>query len=108
MSESRDKMREITIAELYKKKTSPKTLEIQGAKTATSTAHLAHDCTTEGAYSNPKRREMQRERLYGKSLRYPRGMKPKRKVRYERSLVESIPLKGKLNARGVSRLIPER
>lgn len=77
MPESRDEQRKITLADLYKKKTSPKTLEIQGAKTATSKIHLAHDCTTDGAYSNPERRKMQRERLH--------KMKPARKARYERS-----------------------
>jgi hypothetical protein len=75
--------KEQTINELYKKKTSAKTLEIQSAKTAKSTASLFHDCSINGTYSQPERQEMKRERLFEK--------KPKRKARYERSLVESIP-----------------
>ena len=66
MSVSRNKQKEITLAELHRKKTSPKTLEIQGAKTAASKAYLAHDCTTEGAFSSPERQEMKRERLHKK------------------------------------------
>ena len=63
-----------------KKKTSPKTLEFQKAKTATFTAQLVHDCIAEGTYSNPEKQEMKRERLH--------EMKPKRKARWERSLGE--------------------
>ena len=61
-----------------KKKTSPKTLKFQKAKTATFTAQLVHDCIAEGTYSNPEKQEMKRERLH--------EMKPKRKARWERSL----------------------
>ena len=63
------------VLSLKKKKTSPKTLKIQEAKTATFTAQLFHDCTTDGTYSNPERQEMKRERLH--------EMKPKRKARWE-------------------------
>ena len=63
-----------------KKKTSPKTLEIQKAKTAKVTVELVHDCIAEGTYSNPERQKMKRERLH--------EMKPKRKARWERSLGE--------------------
>ena len=58
-----------------KKKTSPKTLEIQEAKTAKVTVELVHDCIAEGTYSNPERQKMKRERLH--------EMKPKRKAKYE-------------------------
>ena len=68
------------ILSLKKKKTSPKTLKIQKAKTATFTAQLVHDCIAEGTYSNPERQKMKRERLH--------EMKPKRKARWERSLGE--------------------
>ena len=61
-----------------KKKTSPKTLKIQKAKTARFTVELVHDCIAEGTYSNPEKQEMKRERLH--------EMKPKRKARWERSL----------------------
>lgn len=40
---SREKIKEETLNELYTKKTSPKTLEIQEAKTAKSTAFLFWD-----------------------------------------------------------------
>ena len=82
MTISRDKQRENTINELHKKRTSPKTLEIQGAKTARRTATLFHDCTVNGTY-DAGRSKMKRERLF--------ETKPKRKARYEKSLVESIP-----------------
>ena len=49
-----------------KKKTSPKTLEIQKAKTAKVTVELVHDCIAEGTYSNPERQEMKRDRLFKK------------------------------------------
>ena len=63
-----------------KKKTSPKTLKIQKAKTARFTVELVHDCIAEGTYSNPERQKMKREQLHEK--------KPKRKARWERSLGE--------------------
>ena len=63
-----------------KKKTSPKTLKLQEAKTAKFTVELVHDCIAEGTYSNPERQKMKRERLH--------EMKPKRKARWERSLGE--------------------
>ena len=69
-----------TILSPQKKKTSPKTLKIQKAKTATFTAQLFHDCIADGTYSNPERQKMKRERLH--------EMKPKRKARWERSLGE--------------------
>ena len=40
---SREKIKEETLNELYTKKTSPKTLEIQGAKTARSSPVLFWD-----------------------------------------------------------------
>ena len=75
------------ILSLRKKKTSPKTLELQEAKTAKVTVELIHDCIAEGTYSNPERQEMKREQLHEK--------KPKRKARWERSLVVSTPPKFK-------------
>ena len=75
-----------------KKKTSPKTLELQEAKTAKFTVELVHDCIAEGTYSNPERQEMRRERLH--------EMKPKRKARWERSLVTSTPPKSKRRTNG--------
>ena len=68
------------ILSLKKKKTSPKTLKIQKAKTATFTAQLFHDCIADGTYSNSEKQDMKRERLH--------EMKPKRKARWERSLGE--------------------
>ena len=68
-----------------KKKTSPKTLKLQEAKTAKFTVELVHDCIAEGTYSNLERQEMKRERLH--------ELKPKRKARWERSLVVSTPPK---------------
>jgi len=82
-NKSREKIKEETLNELHTKKTSPKTLELQKAKTAKVTVELIHDCITEGTYSNPERQEMKRERLH--------EMKPKRKARGERSLVVSTP-----------------
>ena len=67
------------ILSLKKKKTSPKTLELQKAKTAKLTVKLVHDCIADGTYSNPERQEMKRKRLH--------EMKPKRKARWELSLV---------------------
>ena len=75
-----------------KKKTSPKTLELQKAKTAKSTVQLIHDSIAEDTYSNPERQEMKRERLH--------EMKPKRKARWERSLVVSTPPKSKRRTNG--------
>ena len=77
---SREKIKEETLTELYTKKTSPKTLEIQKAKTAKLTVKLVHDCITDGTFTNPERQEMKRKRLHEK--------KPKRKARWERSLGE--------------------
>ena len=71
------------ILSLREKKTSPKTLELQKAKTAKFTVELIHDCIAEGTYSNPERQEMKREQLHEK--------KPKRKARWERSLIVPKP-----------------
>jgi len=71
------------ILSLREKKTSPKTLELQNAKTAKFTVELVHDCIAEGTYSNPERQEMKRERLH--------EMKPKRKARWEQSLIVPKP-----------------
>ena len=71
------------ILSLRKKKTSSKTLELQKAKTAKFTVELIHDCIAEGTYSNPERQEMKREQLHEK--------KPKRKARWERSLIVPKP-----------------
>ena len=46
---SREKIKEETLTELYSKKTSPKTLEIQKAKTAKSEAFLFWD-SAKGTY----------------------------------------------------------
>ena len=46
---SREKIKEETLTELYLKKTSPKTLEIQKAKTAKSEAFLFWD-SVKGTY----------------------------------------------------------
>ena len=75
-----------------KKKTSPKTLKLQEAKTAKFTVELVHDCIAEGTYSNPERQKMKREQLHEK--------KPKRKARWERSLVVSTPPKLKRRTQG--------
>ena len=80
---SREKIKEETLTELYSKKTSPKTLELQKAKTAKVTVELIHDCITEGTYSNPERQEMKREQLHER--------KPKRKARWEQSLIVPTP-----------------
>ena len=50
---SREKIKEETLNELYTKKTSPKTLEIQKAKTAKSTAFLFWD-SAKGTYIKSK------------------------------------------------------
>ena len=47
---SREKIKEETLNELYTKKTSPKTLEIQGAKTAKSSPVLFWDSGAKGTY----------------------------------------------------------
>ena len=81
-----------------KKRTSPKTLQIQASKTVRSKAEWLHISTSDadgegrGTY-DVGRREMKRERLH--------AMKPKLKARYEKSLKPSAPAKGKFNARGV-------
>ena len=80
---SREQIKEETLNELYTKKTSPKTLELQNAKTANFTAQLIHDCIADGTYSNPERQEVKRERLH--------EMKPKRKARWEQSLIVPKP-----------------
>ena len=80
---SREKIKEETLNELHTKKTSPKTLELQKAKTAKVTVELIHDCITEGTYSNPERQEMKREQLHER--------KPKRKARWEQSLIVPTP-----------------
>jgi hypothetical protein len=80
------------IISLREKKTSPKTLELQDAKTAKFTIELVHDCIAEGTYSNPERQKMKREQLHEK--------KPKRKARWERSLVVSTPSKSKRRTKG--------
>jgi len=90
---------------IYKKRTSPKTIQIQDSKTAHSKAEWLHISTSEedgegrGTY-DVGRREMKRERLH--------EMKPKLKVRYEKSLITSAPPKGKFNARGVFRPISKK
>jgi len=66
-----------------KKKTSPKTLKLQEAKTAKFTVELVHDCIADGTFTNPERQEMKRKRLH--------KMKPKRKARWELSLVVPTP-----------------
>ena len=71
------------IISLREKKTSPKTLELQKAKTAKFTVEVVHDCIADGTYSNPERQEMKRERLH--------ELKPKRKARWEQSLIIPKP-----------------
>ena len=71
------------ILSLREKKTSSKTLELQKAKTAKFTVELVHDSIADGTYSNPERQEMKREQLHEK--------KPKRKARWERSLIVPKP-----------------
>ena len=93
------------ITELYTKKTSPKTIQIQDSKTSRSKAEWLHISISEvdgegkGTY-DVGRREMKRERLH--------EMKPKLKVRYEKSLIASAPPKGKFNARGVFRPVSKK
>ena len=71
------------IISLREKKTSPKTLELQKAKTAKFTVEVIHDSIADGTYSNPERQEMKRERLH--------ELKPKRKARWEQSLIIPKP-----------------
>ena len=54
------------ILSLKEKKTSPKTLKIQKAKTAKFTVELVHDSIADGTYSNPERQEMKRDRMFKK------------------------------------------
>ena len=75
-----------------KKKTSPKTLKLQEAKTAKFTIELICDSIAEGTYSNPERQKMKREQLHEK--------KPKRKARWEQSLIVSTPPKLKRRTQG--------
>jgi len=102
---TREEQRDNTINEFYKKRTSPKTLQIQASKTVRSKAEWLHisisdeDGEGKGTY-DVGRREMKRERLH--------EMKPKLKVRYEKSLIASAPPKGKFNARGVFRHVSKK
>ena len=69
-----EEQRDNTINELYKKRTSPKTIQIQDSKTASSKAEWLHisiseeDGEGQGTY-DVGRREMKRERLVDKKLR---------------------------------------
>ena len=71
---TREEQRDNTITELYKNKTSPKTLQIQASKTVRSKAHWFHISTSdkdgegEGTY-DVGRRVMKRERLADKKMR---------------------------------------
>ena len=71
---TRKEQRDNTINELYKKRTSPKTLQIQASKTVRSKAEWLHISTSEedgegqGTY-DVGRRVMKRERLADKKLR---------------------------------------
>ena len=71
---TREEQRDNTINEFYKKRTSPKTLQIQASKTARSKAEWLHisiseeDGEGQGTY-NVGRRVMKRERLADKKLR---------------------------------------
>ena len=71
---TREEQRDNTINELYKKRTSPKTLQIQASKTVRSQAEWLHISTSEedgegqGTY-NVGSRAMKRERLADKKLR---------------------------------------
>ena len=102
---TREEQRDNTINEFYKKRTSPKTLQIQASKTVRSKAEWLHISTSQedgegqGTY-DVGRRAMKRERL--------QEMKPKLKVRYEKSLIASAPPKGKFNARGVFRPVSKK
>ena len=92
-------------AEDRKSQTSPNTLAIQASKTARSKADWLWISTSDvdGEGKGPYdvgQREMKRERLH--------EMKPKLKVRYQKSLITSAPPKGKFNARGVFRPISKK
>ena len=71
---TRKEQRDNTINELYKKRTSPKTIQIQNSKTARSKAEWLHISTSavdgvgQGTY-DVGRRAMKRERLVDKKLR---------------------------------------
>jgi len=71
---TREEQRENTINELYKKRTSPKTIQIQDSKTARSKAEWLHISTSDkdgegqGTY-DVGRRKFKRERLADKKLR---------------------------------------
>jgi len=69
---TREEQRDNTINEFYKKRTSPKTLQIQASKTAHSQAEWLHVSTSEGEGQGTYdvgRRVMKRERLADKKLR---------------------------------------
>ena len=71
---TREEQRDNTINEFYKKRTSPKTLQIQASKTVRSKAEWLHISTSEedgegqGTY-DVGQRAMKRERLADKKLR---------------------------------------
>ena len=71
---TREEQRDNTINEFYKKRTSPKTIQIQDSKTARSKAEWLHisiseeDGEGQGTY-DVGRRAMKRERLADKKLR---------------------------------------
>jgi len=71
---TREEQRDNTITELYKNKTSPKTLQIQASKTARSKANWLHISTSDkdgvgkGTY-DVGQRVMKRERLADKKMR---------------------------------------
>ena len=71
---TREEQRDNTINEFYKKRTSPKTIQIQDSKTARSKAEWLHisiseeDGEGQGTY-DVGRRVMKRERLADKKLR---------------------------------------
>ena len=71
---TREEQRDNTINEFYKKRTSPKTLQIQASKTVRSKAEWLHISTSQedgegqGTY-DVGRRAMKRERLADKKLR---------------------------------------
>jgi len=71
---TREEQRDNTITELYKNKTSPKTLQIQASKTDRSKANWLHISTSDkdgvgkGTY-DVGRRKMKRERLADKKMR---------------------------------------
>ena len=71
---TKEEQRDNTINEFYKKRTSPKTIQIQDSKTTRSKAEWLHISTSEedgegqGTY-DVGRRVMKRERLADKKLR---------------------------------------